>query len=128
MRVMMSPLHATFESWKVGRDRASIAGEEGLSSAGLTIEELINRVLSRFSGFVRLMETQFPTRVSPMQAKWPRFDGLASPEVLHQHHIAAGLINLRVENPAAIGRNGKCGGAPIDSGFFWELPEKCRPA
>jgi len=39
---------------------------------------------------------------------------LGSAVVLHQHQIAAGLIELRIENPAAVGRDGQCCGSPLD--------------
>src|SRR5437762_11184832 len=51
-----------------------------------------------------------------------------SPEILHQHQIAAVLIDLRVQNRAAVRRNGKRRGVRIDDCFFRKLPDKRRLA
>ena len=51
------------------------------------------------------------------------YGGFSLPEVFHQYQIAAGLIELRVENPLAVGRNGKCSGLLIDHGVFRKLPK-----
>src|SRR5579863_10348611 len=47
-----------------------------------------------------------------------------STKILHQHQITGGLIDLRVENPAAVGRDGQRCFTRFDSCVLRKLPEE----
>jgi len=56
------------------------------------------------------------------QVECPKHNG--STIIFRQHQITAGLIELSVENPAAVGRDGKRSGTPADLCVLRKLLEK----
>src|ERR1700693_5164754 len=55
----------------------------------------------------------------------PATSGIHSSEILHQYQITGELIELRVENPATVRRNGQLCFPRFDSCVFRKLPEEC---